>query len=274
MDVTLHRSLDAFRAAAQPLYLRDPVIATVELTVLGQHMAADGLLLLTVSDAGQLVGAAIQTPPYPLLCSGLAEPGVVAIVVDELARHCPGLTAVRGIRSVAMQFAHLWQSTTGRTGTMTTEERFYRLGTLRHPVGMPGAHRVVTAADDDIVNLWWYDFYDEALGGPPPVGPPADDPVVMWSVQGAAVSMARVHPPAPNTGAVSRIGPVYTPAQHRGRGYGSAVTAAAAVWARQLGAAEVVLFTDLANPVPNAIYQRIGFESIVDWARIDFSSKS
>ncbi|MGH3873182.1 MAG: GNAT family N-acetyltransferase [Pseudonocardiaceae bacterium] len=45
---------------------------------------------------------------------------------------------------------------------------------------------------------------------------------------------------------MSRIAPVYTLPQHRGRGYGSAVTAAAAGWAQQAGAAQVVLFTDLA----------------------------
>jgi predicted GNAT family acetyltransferase len=31
-----------------------------------------------------------------------------------------------------------------------------------------------------------------------------------------------------------------------------------------------VLFADLANPVSNAIYQRIGFEPVIDSVRIDF----
>ena len=34
--------------------------------------------------------------------------------------------------------------------------------------------------------------------------------------------------------------------------------------------ADVVLFADLANPVSNAIYQRIGFEAVADSVRIDF----
>jgi predicted GNAT family acetyltransferase len=32
----------------------------------------------------------------------------------------------------------------------------------------------------------------------------------------------------------------------------------------------VVLFTDLANPVSNAIYRRIGFEPVAEFVRIDF----
>ena len=65
---------------------------------------------------------------------------------------------------------------------------------------------------------------------------------------------------APAAG-VSRIGPVFTPRSSRGRGYGSAVTAAAAHLARRGGVDDVVLFADLANPTSNAIYQRIGFEA-------------
>ena len=69
---------------------------------------------------------------------------------------------------------------------------------------------------------------------------------------------------------VSRIGPVYNPTDRRGHGYGSAVTAAAAAWALR-GADKVVLFIDLANPVSNVIYQRIGFRPVSDSARINFS---
>ena len=80
------------------------------------------------------------------------------------------------------------------------------------------------------------------------------------------VSMAAVRSPAAG---VSRIGPVYTPTDRRGHGYGSAVTAAAAAWALR-GADEVVLF-NLANPVSNVIYQCIGFRPVSDSARINFS---
>lgn len=71
---------------------------------------------------------------------------------------------------------------------------------------------------------------------------------------------------------VSRIGPVFTPRNSRGRGYGSAVTAAAADLARRGGVDEVVLFADLANPTSNGIYQRIGFEAVTDSVRIDFEA--
>jgi predicted GNAT family acetyltransferase len=57
----------------------------------------------------------------------------------------------------------------------------------------------------------------------------------------------------------------------RGRGYGSAVTAAAADLARRSGVDDVVLFADLANPTSNKIYRRIGFDAVTDSVRIDFA---
>jgi predicted GNAT family acetyltransferase len=90
---------------------------------------------------------------------------------------------------------------------------------------------------------------------------------VLWEVDGAPVSMAMLRVPAAG---VSRIGPVFTPRDKRGHGYGSAVTAAAAQLAHRSGTPDVVLFADLANPTSNAIYQRIGFEAVGDSVRIDF----
>ena len=83
--------------------------------------------------------------------------------------------------------------------------------------------------------------------------------LLLWVLGSDPVSMARVGFPAADA---SRIKPVYTPTDKRGNGFGSAVTAAAAAWARDAGADDVVLFTDLANPVSNAIYRRIGFRPI------------
>jgi predicted GNAT family acetyltransferase len=66
---------------------------------------------------------------------------------------------------------------------------------------------------------------------------------------------------------VSRIGPVYTPREQRGRGYAGATVAA--VSRRLLDEdARVCLFTDQANPVSNALYERLGFRPVVDMANL------
>lgn len=72
---------------------------------------------------------------------------------------------------------------------------------------------------------------------------------------------------------MSRIGPVYTPTDQRGRGYASAVTAAASAHALAQGAAEVLLYTDLANPTSNSIYQQIGYRPVEDCLTLDFTTR-
>jgi predicted GNAT family acetyltransferase len=68
-----------------------------------------------------------------------------------------------------------------------------------------------------------------------------------------------------------RVGPVYTPPQSRGRGYGTAVTAAVSQQALRAGAEDVLLYTDLANPGSNSIYQRIGYRPVEDRVVLTFS---
>jgi predicted GNAT family acetyltransferase len=67
-----------------------------------------------------------------------------------------------------------------------------------------------------------------------------------------------------------RIQAVYTPSPHRRHGYAAALTAEASGRARRAGADEVVLFTDLANPTSNAVYQRIGYQPVMGRVVLSF----
>jgi GNAT superfamily N-acetyltransferase len=275
VEVRIHESAGEFRAIAEPLYRRDPVTNTIELTLLRADRFGDDALLLSVWEDGTAVGAALQTPPYPLACNGIPIE-VHVVVATELARTRPGLTGVRGNRDMALAFADAWHAATGLAGTVTTEERLYRLGMLRPPAGVCGAHRESADADTALLVDWMEQFFvetfshqrDDTAGGrfidnANAVG----DRFVLWNDDGSPVSMAMLR--APSAG-VSRIGPVFTPPGSRGHGYGSAVTAAAAQLARDAGVDDVVLFADLANPTSNAIYQRIGFDAVADSVRVEF----
>ena len=70
---------------------------------------------------------------------------------------------------------------------------------------------------------------------------------------------------------MSRVAPVYTPPEHRANGYGSAVTAAVSQHVMNAGATSVVLFTDLANPTSNSIYQKIGYRPVYDSTELEFT---
>jgi predicted GNAT family acetyltransferase len=131
------------------------------------------------------------------------------------------------------------------------------------PQGVDGEARLAGQGDKALLATWFAAFHAEAM----PKNP-IDDAVTLvearltqyktwfWLVGGTPVALAGCSPPAAG---LARIGPVYTPPVHRRHGYGAAVTAHATQDALAAGATQVVLYTDLANPTSNAIYQNIGY---------------
>jgi predicted GNAT family acetyltransferase len=92
---------------------------------------------------------------------------------------------------------------------------------------------------------------------------------VLWEHESRPVSLAGRHKAAAGQ---ARVGPVYTPPELRGRGFGGAATIAVTRAALDDGADGVVLFTDLANPTSNTLYQRLGYRRISDWAVLRFTA--
>jgi predicted GNAT family acetyltransferase len=143
------------------------------------------------------------------------------------------------------------------------------------PTGVPGALRLATEADRGLLRAWVAAFLVEAFGRSDP-----EQAVVLvdrsfragtrtwylWEDDGP-VSVAAAGGPTPNG---IRIGPVYTPPEHRRRGYASALTAATSQAELVKGRRFIFLFTDLSNPTSNMIYQAIGYEPVIDVDQIAF----
>lgn len=275
MEVRLHRERDGFAALAEPLYSADPVAHTVALTVLAQPMSFRALL--TVHDAGAVVGAAFRNPARPLAVSGLPEPAAAGAAA-ALLEHDHGLHEVAGPRARAEAFAGAWCTATGGAARTLVDQRLFRLDALTPPAAVPGAARTAGLADVALLLRWHRAFVAEAV----PHGPqPGEDDVrrklttartQLWELpDGQPAAMAQASAPVRG---MSRVGPVYTPPELRGHGYGSAVTAAASRWALDAGCRDVVLFTDLANPVSNAIYHRLGYRPVHDVVHLAVGSRA
>jgi predicted GNAT family acetyltransferase len=267
--VQLHTGARPFLAAAEAFLRSDPfstnVMAVVAVRIVtGQQPDSDANLWATVADSrGRVVGAAMHTPPHHVFLSRMpAEASAsLAQALADVRRAVPG---VNGALQATRPFAATWLARTGRTSTQVTAMRLYRLVTLIPPAGVPG--RGVTAAtaqDVDLMAAWLAAFHEEAR-----TAAPVQDwravaeqriragHVHLWQADGVIVALAAVSTPAAG---VARVGAVYTPPACRRRGYGAAVTAHATAAGFASGAEHVVLYTDLANPTSNSIYQKIGF---------------
>lgn len=264
MNVQLYSSPDDFGAVARWVYRRDPVAYTTELTTLRTSTWPADHLLLAVFDCDGAAGAALQMRGGVLLVSGLPR-ALAKDAAAALAPACAELPAVRGTPSTAAAFSQAWIEATGASATVSFEETLYRLDELAPPAGIVGEARLACPEDDELLVGWLDAFFVEAFGAESDYEASrelladiakARGHVVLWTVNGEPVAMARIHGCLLG---MSRIGPVYTPPAHRGRGHGAAVTAEAVRQARRIGARDVVLFADVANPVSNGIYRRLGF---------------
>jgi RimJ/RimL family protein N-acetyltransferase len=281
METRFYEDVADFWAVTRDLYEAEPAKHTTVLSVIHALLDApqpDAVppVFVTLHDTtGSLRSAALRTPPWPLALSGV-RPDDVSLLTKELLPVHPELDSVMGPRDVVDSFATAWSATTSRTIRPVLDLRLYRLADLLVPQ-VNGRARLGTEADLDLLAQHWVAFSAEANAHRPSTIPEALDGVrrlltlgagyVIWDVDGVPVSSACAK--VPNAGA-SRIGPVYTPPEHRQRGYAAAATAAAASWALAAGAAEVLLYTDLANPTSNGVYQRIGFRPVADYAEVAF----
>lgn len=162
----------------------------------------------------------------------------------------------------------------GRAPTSRMDERLFRLDALESPRGVSGTARRSAREDLDLLAEWFQAFAVEAFGRVPP-GFDARQMLErsygvatcwLWVVDGVPVSFANRHRVVDG---VARIGPVYTPPDLRGRGYGSAATAAATRHILDEGAVPC-LYTDLANPTSNKIYYALGFRPVLDRCLVRF----
>jgi predicted GNAT family acetyltransferase len=267
--VQLHAEAQSFLAAADPLLRSDPfstnaAAVSAARIAAGQEPERDTYLWATVSDGdARVIGAAMHRPPHYLFLSRMPAEAAAALA-SALAAARRAVTGVDGAIEATRSFATAWLAVTGLDSTQVTATRLYRLGTLLPPQGVAGRGiTAATAEDIDLLATWLAAFHDEAQ----PDAPILDwrsvaerriraRQVHYWQVEGVVVAMAAVSAPA---NGVAPVGRVYTPPAHRRRGYGAAVTAHATATALASGAAHVVLYTDLANPISNSIYQKIGF---------------
>jgi predicted GNAT family acetyltransferase len=189
-----------------------------------------------------------------------AAAAIAGALVDA-DRDLPGVT---GARDSTTAFAEAWSARTGQTLTIRRAMRMYRLEKLNRPQQVPGEATLAAAPGDvELVADWFAAFHDEAQ-----IQAPSEDwvrlaerriaagQIHLWRDRDAPVSLAGVSAPAAG---VARVGPVYTPVPARRSGYGAAATAEATAAALAAGAEHVVLYTDLANPTSNSIYQAVGF---------------
>jgi GNAT superfamily N-acetyltransferase len=229
-----------------------------------------------VSERSKVVAAALLTPPHNLVLARPLLDGALDELAGSIDEELPGVV---GAVPEVDRFAQLWADRRGVGVETRFEQRIYALRRVAAPSRGEGAMRLAGTADRDLVLAWAVAFSREALHDDDAdtgrlersvdarLDASETSGIALWEADGGPVALAGFGGPTPNG---IRIGPVYTPPEHRGRGYGSAVTAATSQLQLDRGRRLCFLYTDLANPTSNAIYVRIGYEPVCDSRELAF----
>jgi predicted GNAT family acetyltransferase len=266
----------AFLDAAGPLLLEDEARHNLILGIavtLRDHPSLYPEHFLWMAEEDGVQGAAVRTPPYYLVLARPRSTEALEALAGGLDHDLPGIV---GAQPEVEVFAGAWAARTGARPRTIRSQAIFRLDRVKPVSHVPGRMRDATSEDRPLLIAWWDAFMEEALGeGAVGLGSETavdhrleaeSAGIVLWNDGEEPVSLAAYGNPTPNG---VRIGPVYTPPDRRRNGYASALTAALSE--RLLGAYRFCfLFTDLANPTANRIYEQIGYRRVCEAAEIAF----
>ncbi|GGF58070.1 putative acetyltransferase [Marmoricola endophyticus] len=282
MDVETLTDPVAFLREAGDLLAAEPVVGTIPATVAQRLLdhpevqrAQDWFAV--VRDGGRVVGVAMRTAPFepdPVHLLPMPEEAARALAEAVSARG-EAVDAVSGDRDAVRAFAGALAA--GRSVRTVEETRLWEVRSVVVPRRVSGHLRPATRDDLAVATAWYGAFAREAAEQAGHevmhVVEPSREEMLrridagvawLWEVEGRVVHLTGINPPSFG---VRRIGPVFTPAEERGRGW--AAVAVAELATRTLAAGErCCLFTDRSNPVSNGLYARLGFEPVTDYEEV------
>lgn len=224
--------------------------------------------LITVEREDEIVAIAIRTPPHKLLLSKVKDFAALELITQDVYRTQKDIPGVSGLVAESKVFIEEWRSLTQQPYELTMAMRIHQLTAVQPVVSVSGKLRPATQDDRPLLVKWYNAFLNEVMVL---MGEDAErsvdnslkrQTIYVWE-DSAPVSFACGGRSRPLTG---RIGPVYTPPEHRRKGYATACVAALSQHLLDQGCHRCFLFTDLANLTSNHIYQTIGYQPICDWS--------
>jgi predicted GNAT family acetyltransferase len=233
--------------------------------------------MATVTDDDEVVVVALMTPPHKLILA--SERPSPHTALTQLAHNLQAgnwpVPGVLGLSTLVEPFAHIWADLQGESFKKGMQQRVFELRQVTHPAYPTGQLRLAQANDVAIVTEWIQAFHEEALE---PIdwttaremanGRIRDQTIYLWDNH-QPVSMAAKTRPTHHGIAINLV---YTPPEQRRQGYASAGVAALSQLLLDEGWQFCTLFTDLANPTSNSIYQKMGYVPVGDFNDYFFDS--
>lgn len=274
MEVKRYQSAQEFLDATKRFRAQDPVrtglISSIVSSVANGSRTYEDYFWWTAIDGNEVQGLAIRTVPYGYVFSPMAEIAINAIY-STIKINDTAAIEFAGPRVVIDYLASLSKS------NITEEEsELIYMNTHLIPVPFAGAVRTGTGDDFEMILNWMKEFMketglrtfnlEEIVSSALNAGRYS-----IMEVDGAPVCLGGNSDIQDFEGvSIGRVGPIYTPKEHRKKGYASALTSHITAKLQEQGAI-ATLYTQADNPTSNKIYQEIGYVLVEENRRIVLS---
>lgn len=241
----------------------------------GEQWGDEPPLMASVENQAGVAAVTLMTPPHNLIISWTADGSTLDAIARELHAKSVAVPSVNSSTDLARKFALRWSELSGCRYRLQMAQRIYQLSRVTKEASAAGRLREPNQSDEALLREWRAAFSIDAEGmdadqareaAAKPL--PKSRRLVLWEVEGTAVSMAGFAGPTPNG---IRIAWVYTPPENRGKGFAGACVAALSQKLLDDGRKFCFLYTDLSNPISNHVYQKIGYEPVTDATVYSFS---
>jgi len=275
MEVIFYSNPEEFTRIVKPFLMKKEVENNLMIGILDRisldlnNYGSERAILGLVKDKNDIVLVSIRTPPWNSILSYTENLDAVDFFVDELSKVDPDTPGILGPKDTVKRFLQKWTRLHHVKFEIGMNERIYKLTEVNSET--LGTHEFIPAKKKhkSLIRKWGYAFIKEALPETPldqiersltrALKDLEKGYIYLLLDKGNPVSMAR----SASTDNCGRLNYVYTPPKLRRKGY--ATECVAKLTKKLLEEYEYcVLFTDLANPTSNSIYQKIGYKPVLD----------
>ena len=277
MDVKFYKDIKEFYGLVSPFLLRKEAENNLLFSILNRinqnptRYGDDKPILIIVTDNSEIKLVSLRTPPYHLILSFTDDINAVYVLAKVLLQKNMELPGVLGFKEGAEKFVKVWCEGKNLRPHLTRNERIYKLEEVAEET--LGNRELILGSQvhQSLILDWAEQFLLEAI---PETGEEQfkrsqenliedikKDQIYLLLDKNEIVSIVRNAGSTPNG---NRVSLVYTPPELRRKGY---ATECVAKFSKQLleeGNKFCFLFTDLSNPISNSIYQKIGYQPVID----------
>ncbi len=264
----------SFLESDQALY--GMVLGVAERLLEGHRYGTPDPWFAVVEEGPYLRAVVTHTAPRPLMVA-CAELEAITPLVKHMQETGRELNGVVGPADTVPFISGRWAHIHGIEQHVKMNLRLFCLDKVVPPSD-PAAGEMVNATAGDLtwLDAWTDGFITDCHLPPNDPGLPSPavnliekDCLFLWKDETGPKAMAAFNRETPDSYSVSWV---YTPRESRGKGYASALVAAVSQHALDSGKKFTSLYTDLANPTSNKIYQEVGYRHYCDFQHVDFSA--